>query len=708
MYSDVLFELGLEELPSAAVKILGEALCSNIIAALHKRKIASEFDDATFEHQAFIMPCLATPRRIAVRFKIKTHQPEQMIVRQGPAYAAGLTSDGKPTKALLGFARSCDVDISALETHTTEKGQWWIHKNRVQSQNIKTILPSVILEAVHALPIVKSMHWGAFDLSFIRPVHWAVLLIDQDVIEMDILGCRTGRKTYGHRFHHPQAIEINTPEHYEKALQAAYVMVDFNQRLQKIKSSVAHVAHSVGGIARMDLALLTEVTSIVEWPVPLCVSFDSAFLKDVPPEALIASMQVHQKCFPIYHSDDQRLLPYFITVANIDSHDVSRVITGNERVMRARLSDAAFFYRQDRKQSLSDYVVKTEGVIFQEKLGSLKDKTKRIELLMQHFLTYLNLNQHDVQRAAYLCKADLMTAMVGEFPELEGLMGYYYAQHDGESEYVALALREQYLPRFSGDRLPETALGRALSLADRLDTLVGVFAIGIKPTAMKDPFKLRRHALAIIRILKETNALSPMDLSDLLLFSANTYQNMHITEQTRDELKQFILDRLPAAYAGDQISANLILAVRKRQENDLFDFEQRLFSLQLFFKYPESEALIAACKRVTRILQSVQLKYTDFLVDKRRLEKEIEKELLYKIESLEAKINDSLVLPTRPTQKEYDSILTELARFREPVDNFFEEVMVLVDDIALRNNRLCLLVRLQQLFQYVADISILS
>lgn len=697
MYSDVLFELGMEELPSAAVKTLGDALCANIISALREQGIECE------EAHSF-----ATPRRLAVRFKMQSQQPDQVVVRQGPAYGVSLTADGQPMPALLGFARSCGVDISALEINETDKGKWWVYKKLIQGQAAKAMLPTLILKVVGELPISKWMRWGSGDLTFVRPVHWAVLLIDHDVIEMDILGCRTGRTSYGHRFHHPEAIEISAPGQYETMLEKAYVLVDFYQRREKIEVLVQQVAEDVDGVASVEPALLDEVASIVEWPVPLCVSFDKTFLDDVPAEALIAAMQVHQKCFPIYQRNSHQLLPYFVTVSNIKSHDPKQVIMGNVRVMHARLSDAAFFYRQDRKQTLSDYVVKTASVVFQEKLGSLSDKSKRIELLMQSLAENLNINRQDAERAAFLCKADLMTSMVGEFPELEGLMGYYYAQHDGESEGVTIALKEQYFPRFASDRLPNTVLARALSLADRLDTLVGIFAIGIKPTAVKDPFKLRRHALAVIRILKEMNVLSPLYLSDLLQRVADNYHTMVIKKEVLDELHRFILDRLPAAYQSDNISANLIIAVRKKQENCLFDFEQRLFALKTFFNREESEALSAACKRVDRLLQSVVLNDSDFLVDKRLLEKEVEKELLYRIERLEVKVKDYLTPSLAPTEKEYDHILSELANFRETVDEFFEQVMVMVDDIALKNNRLCLLARLQQLFQCVADISMLS
>jgi glycyl-tRNA synthetase beta chain len=694
---DILFEIGTEELPSQAVKTVSQALLKNIILGLEKHGLVFVIDEEV---------CLATPRRIAVRFQVESRQPDQTVLRQGPTEAMGFLANGAPSKALLGFANACGVDMAKLEMIDTPKGRCWAFKSFVPGQDTCQLLPEILQHAVLTLPIAKPMRWGKGEHLFLRPVHWVVLLADQEVIELKLLGCETGRNSFGHRFHHPSGVQISSPAHYENTLLTAQVIVDFHQRRQKIERMIEHAAEQVHGVIASSPDLLDEVTAIVEWPVALCVSFDAGFLDNVPTEALVAAMQVHQKCFPIY-TRDGRLLPYFIAVSNIESQNVEQVIAGNERVMRARLSDAAFFYAQDKQKKLSDYVTDTTQVVFQEKLGTLHDKAQRIGHLLMALARDLNLNPIDANRAALLSKADLMTGMVGEFPELEGLMGYYYALQDQESVAVAEALKEQYLPRFSGDALPKTMLGQALSLADRLDTLAGIFAIGLKPTAVKDPFKLRRHALAVVRLLKAIHAAKPISLQRLIQQAFVNYKDIKNTHLL-DELHNFILDRLPASYQDTSVDLQLIVAVRTQQQDDLYDFDQRVLALQTFRARPEAAALSAACKRVNRLLQSVVFEDTDFLVDKRLLEKEVEKELLFRIERLEIKIKDFLSPAVTPGQQEYRLVLADLADFKETVDAFFDQVMVMVDDEVLKRNRLFLLARLQKLFLCVADISMLK
>ncbi len=692
MWSDLLFELGTEELPSLAVKMLGDALFTHLTKALMSRALIDEIPEAV---------CLATPRRIALQLKVKRHEPQQHIERQGPAYHVGMNECGEPTPALLGFARSCGVDVDALSTKETEKGKWWIHQQIVDGQSLQQLLPGLIHDAVDALPLQKVMRWGDGQYAFARPVHWALLLVDDAVVETSVLGCQTGRLSYGHRFHHPHAIDIAHADTYLESLKKAHVIVNFEERRSLVKNQIVKAASSVNGIASIVEALLDEVTSIVEWPVGLCVPFDHSFLQDVPAQALIAAMQVHQKCFPVYC--DMMLMPYFVTISNIESTQPKSVIQGNARVMRARLSDAAFFYAQDKQMLLSDAIEKTKCVVFQEKLGSLYDKSLRVARLLQTFVKPFKLNAEDAERAAVLSKTDLMTSMVNEFPELEGLMGYYYALHAQESLVVANALKEQYWPRFSGDALPETALGKALSLADRIDTLVGIFAIGIRPTSTKDPFKLRRHAVAVIRILKESSTLTPLLLSTLLQNAASTYTQFKVSEEALLALQAFLLDRLPTVF--HDVNQGLIQAVLAQQKDCFYDFEQRLQALSKFFEREESQALSTASKRVERLLQTSNFHDAELLVDKRYLTLEIERDLLAEIEMLELKVRDYLSSQVMPTMHEYDAILTMLAHCRQTVDDFFEQVLVMVEDTAVKINRLTLLARLHQLFQCVGDIS---
>ena len=689
MVHDVLFELGTEELPSGAVFVLAEALANQLISRLALANIVH--DTVRF---------FATPRRLAVLIKgVEDTQAEQAISRRGPAFAAGQDKDGVPTQALIGFAKSCGVTVDALTTVETDKGKWWLYECVAPGAKTCDLLPGMLKESLAALPIPKPMRWGDGDTEFARPVHWAVLLFGDDVIRCDLLGVQTGRKSYGHRFHHPDAIDIASPATYESTLQHAFVTADFETRRQMIIDQAQSLATSAGFHAEMPEALVNEVTSIVEWPVALLVNFDAKFL-DVPSEALIASMQSHQKCFAL-RDNKGALVPHFITISNIKSINPDQVIAGNEKVMRARLSDAAFFYQKDRCQSLNDYRESTAHVLFQAKLGSLLDKSERLRTLMNGWVKWMHVPQKEALRAAELCKCDLMTGMVGEFPELQGLMGYYYARHDGESESVAVALNEQYMPRFAADDLPSSDLGLVLSLADRLDTLVGAFAIGQKPTGVKDPFKLRRHALAVIRLLIQIpNAPA---LSDLIRQSLLAYgDTLNPETDSMETLRLFILERLYAYYEGQAITADLVQAVRARQDDVLFDMDHRLKALQVFVGRQEALSLAAACKRVTNLLNHAATTHGHVDVDAALFNEPAEQVLFQSVKNAEI-----LVQPFYAAH-EYGDILNQLASLREPVDAFFEHVMVMVDDQAQKNNRLNLLARLQALLQGVADISLLE
>lgn len=687
MVNDLLFELGTEELPSSAVWPLVDALANNLITLLAK---------AGIQHGE--VHRFASPRRLAVLiYDVQVEQPTQKISRRGPAVASSIDPAGKPLPALLGFAKSCNVSIDKLTKIVTEKGEWWAYEAQTPLEKTKNLLPRMITEALDGLPIPKPMRWGDSVAQFARPVHWAVLLFGDDIVSCQVLGVNTDRYSVGHRFHHPKAIEITTPRIYESLLNDAFVVANFSTRRQMIIEQVNTLAGQHGYQAIMPDELLDEVTSIVEWPEALLAHFEPEFL-EVPPEVLIAAMQSHQKSFAL-NDKKGNLVPHFITVANIVSLNPQQVIAGNEKVMRARLSDAAFFYRQDKKQKLSQYYDRTAQVVFQAKLGSLQDKTARIKSLMDYLAKPLHLELKNVARAAELSKCDLMTGMVGEFPELQGLMGYYYARHDGESEAVAAALNEQYMPRFSGDDLPKSPLGVALSLADRLDTMVGIFAIGQKPSGVKDPFKLRRHALAIARLLVTTP--TDLSLSALIDHAVKAYGSQLTKHDDIAELKPFILERLQSYYQAQDIPAEIVQAVRMRQDDRLYDMGNRVKALLTFIALPEALSLSAACKRVNNLLQQasqVELSQVEVTL----LVEPAEKILFEQLQTIE-----KTVIPLY-SAGDYSAILTQLASLNENVNAFFDHVMVMVEDKTLKANRLCLLARLQKLLQGVADISCLS
>ncbi|KTC65563.1 glycyl-tRNA synthetase beta chain [Legionella adelaidensis] len=685
MSNDLLVEIGCEELPSQAVRPLAEALANNITAALLNEKLTH--GKVTY---------FAAPRRIAVLvYDVQTKQEDKKISRKGPACAMTIDDEGRPTQALLGFARSCGVRVEDLSTEKTNKGEWWVYETQTPGAQTIDLLPELINQAVNKLPIAKPMRWGEGEVEFARPVHWVVLLFGEHIIKTKVLGVNTGNQSVGHRFHYPQAIEVTSPRLYESILHDAFVIADFEERKKRILEQVQELSNQKGFTPIIPENLLEEVTSIVEWPNALMAHFEKEFL-NVPAEALIAAMQVHQKCFALRDHNHQ-LVPYFITVANIASNNTAQVIKGNEKVMRARLSDADFFFKQDKKRPLIEYREATMNVIFQTGLGSLFDKSLRLEAFMEYLIQPLNLVRNQAMRAATLSKCDLMTGMVGEFPELQGLMGFYYAQNDKEDEPVATALYEQYLPRFSADELPQSPLGVALSLADRMDTLVGNFSLGQKPSGTKDPFKLRRHALAIVRLLL-TNSIE-INLSSLIQQGIKNYGNLALANRELvDDVKSFILERLQSYYQAQGISGDFVLAVLKKQDDWLYDFDRRLKALVEFSNVEAASSLSAACKRVNNLLQHADSK-DNCPVDSSLLKEPAEKALLQHVEKIEQAIAPLY------TSSEYNSILNLLASLKEPVDGFFDHVMVMVDEPQLKQNRLRLLLRLQGLLQGIADIS---
>ena len=684
--NDFLFELGTEELPVAAVKDLSQAL---------KEKFSQALQVANIPHGE--IACFGTPRRLAVFIKdMALVQAAQVISRRGPAVAGSKNEHGQPMPALLGFAKSCGVSVDVLQTITTDKGTWWVYESVKSEIETKTLLPSMIIQVLAELPIKKPMRWGEGEQQFSRPVHWALLLLGHEVLTMDVLGVRSQGITYGHRFHHPEAISITSPSSYKDRLFQAKVVVDFNQRRQMIGDKVTQLASLRQLEAVIPDALLDEVTSIVEWPQALEARFDDKFL-DVPSEVLIAAMQIHQKSFAL-RDKKGNLAPYFIAVANIESQDITRVIAGNEKVMHARLSDAAFFYMQDKKLPISEQMLGLHHLVYQAKLGTMADKVTRIAKITASLQHALHLDLDQVSRATALCKCDLLTGMVGEFPDLQGVMGYYYALYNKESPVVALAIKEQYLPKFAKDSLPESALGLALSLADRMDTLVGLFAIGQKPTGVKDPFKLRRHALAVVRML--VTIPDPIRLSELIAAARLSYEDkLPDCREAMEELRGFILERLQSYYLSQGLAIESVHAVRACQEEWLFDVDQRMTAVQSFIQAPEALALSLMAKRVVNVL--TQAKWVEESVDPLLFKEPIEQELFAKIEAMKLQIASTDLL------EDYPARLNLLVTMQQPLDRFFAEVLVMSDDIALRNNRLALLSRLRVLLGSVADLGLL-
>jgi len=688
---DLLFEIGTEELPPRSLRHLRDSLHTSLMTLLQDNHLGHGASHA-----------YATPRRLAVVIRdLDAAQPDREVVRRGPAISAAFDAAGNPTKPALGFAGSCGVSVAELDRMETDKGAWLVWRSRETGKAAAEIIPELIEQALKALPVPKRMRWGNSSVEFVRPVHWAVLLLGDEPVAAEILGMRCDRYTRGHRFHHNDKIAIAKPADYCDILATrGKVMADMDQRRESIRTQVTEAGEALGGSARIDAGLLDEVTALVEWPVAITGSFDSRFL-DVPAEALVSSMQDHQKFFPVLQSDG-KLMPNFITVANIISKDPEQVRSGNERVIRPRLEDAAFFWNQDRKQTLASRIPQLDTMTFQQKLGSLGDKQKRVAAIAASIATTLGIDPQHVQRAAALSKCDLLTSMVFEFPELQGVMGRYYALHDGEAREVASALNEQYQPRFAGDTLPVTTTGQVLAIAERLDTLAGIFAIGQTPTGDKDPFGLRRAALGLLRILVEKQI--DLDLQAMIETAAANFPAALQAEKSSPALLGFILERLRAYYLEAGFDVQNFDAVMARQPARPLDFDQRMRAVQAFRKLPEADSLAAANKRIRNILRKAQETAITIpaAFNTALLQEPAERELALALEDLEAKV--------RPLfgQREYTRALCQLAALQAPVDTFFDNVMVMTDDAQLRNNRLALLNAMSELFLQVADISLLQ
>ena len=682
---NLLIEIGTEELPPKALRRLSNAFADGMSSALGDAGLVFEG----------IQP-YAAPRRLALLIRsLPVAQQDREVVRRGPALAAAFDEDGCPTKAATGFANSCGVEVEQLDQLETPKGSWLsfraIEKGRVTAE----LVPDMVQRALAGLPVPKRMRWGDREEEFVRPVHWVVLLFGKEVISAPVLGITAGRETRGHRFHHPQAISLAAADDYVTLLRdPGYVMVDYIARRDLVRSQVIAQGEALGGKALIDEDLLDEVCSLVEWPVAIAGQFDEAFL-EVPSEALISSMQDHQKYFPVL-SEENNLLPCFITVANLESRDPGQIRAGNERVIRPRLSDAAFFWNQDRKSPLSERAAGLRNMVFQKKLGTLFDKQERMSKLAASIAAQIGGDPAHAERAARLSKCDLLTNMVYEFPELQGIMGHYYAKHDGEPEAVAIAIEEHYLPRFSGDQLPQSPVGQALAMADRLDSLVGIFAIGQPPSGDKDPFALRRAALGLVRLCIESGL--DVDLESLLKAAAAGFDAGIKADDAVNTVFDYVMDRLRGYYQENDIPADLVDAVLVTRPTRLLDFDKRIRACQVFRELPEAAALAAANKRIANILRKARQPVPEE-IDSSLLKDAEEKQLAEQLVALKPAVLELM------EQGNYTHALQKLAGLREAVDFFFDQVMVMVDDDALRANRLALLNELAALFLRTADLS---
>ncbi len=678
---DFLVELGTEELPPKALKTLSGAFLDGITAGLDAAGIGYT------EARPY-----AAPRRLAVLLTgIQLQQPDRQIEKRGPATQA-------PEKAVQGFAGSCGVGIDQLEVMETPKGSYYVYRGVEQGQSTASLLPGIVSDSLNKLPIPKRMRWGSSRTEFVRPVKWLCMLLGDEVVDAEILGLKAGRKTRGHRFHYNHDIELIAPVDYARVLkETGKVIADFAERRELIREQVIREGERIGGTAQIDEDLLDEVTALNEWPVALTGRFEERFL-DVPAEALILSMKENQKYF---HALDAagKLMPYFITLANIESKDPQQVIEGNEKVIRPRLADAAFFFETDKKQPLDARIDKLKSIVFQQQLGTVYDKSQRIEGLAAAIAELINGDAGYARRAAALSKCDLMTDMVFEFTELQGLMGYHYALHDGEPEEVAQAMDEQYKPRFAGDELPASRTGIALAIADRLDTLTGLFGINQPPTGSKDPFALRRAALGVLRIIVEHKL--DLDLHQLLSLAAEQHGELPGSEGLADRVLDFMLERFRAWYDDRGISAETFLAVHALRPTSPLDFDRRIEAVSHFRNLTEAEALAAANKRVSNILGKQKGEIaTD--VDADLLQEDAEKALASALAEVEHDLQPVF------EQGDYRTALEKLAALRDVIDSFFDNVMVMADDEAVRANRLALLKRLRRLFLGVADISLLG
>ncbi|TDQ38216.1 glycine--tRNA ligase subunit beta [Thiopseudomonas denitrificans] len=677
---DFLVELGTEELPPKALKTLAKAFTDGIVAGLKA---------AGLPHGK--VHSYAAPRRLAVLVEqLAERQADREQAMDGPPVQAAFDANGNPTQAALGFARRCGVELDAID----RSGAKLRFVQQIAGQATAELLPGIVEQSLDKLPIPKRMRWGARREEFVRPTQWLVMLLGEQVVDCTLLAQTAGRESMGHRFHHNQPVSIQRPTDYLEALRSAKVLADFDERRELIASKVTELAAKENGKAIMPADLLDEVASLVEWPVPLVCSFEEHFLQ-VPQEALIATMQDDQRYFCLVDGEG-KLLPRFITVANLESKDPAQVVSGNEKVVRPRLSDAEFFYLQDQKQSLESFNELLKNVVFQAELGTVYEKAERVSALAAQIATQIGGNAEHAARAGILSKCDLATAMVGEYPEMQGIAGYYYAQLNNEPGDVPAALNEQYMPRGAGAELPATLTGAAVAVADKIDTLVGIFGVGMLPTGSRDPYALRRAALGVLRILIEKELEQP--LTPLLQAAIDQYGSRVKADGLLAQVHDFIFDRLRARYEDAGIEVSVYQAVRAVHPDSPLDFDQRVQAVQHFRSLSEAEALAAANKRVSNVLGDAE----DGQVQESLLAEPAEKALFAALQQAQQD-----VAPLAAAH-DYTGILTRLAQLQQPVDAFFDDVMVNAEDSAIRANRHALLAQLRGLFLSVADISLLG
>lgn len=682
-----LVEIGTEELPPKALKTLATSFADNVEAELNQAGLT--FDKIEW---------FAAPRRLAVKvLNLATQQPSKEIEKRGPAVSAAFDAEGKPTKAAEGWARGCGITVEQAERIATDKGEWLVHRAKIEGQPTKNLLNDIVANALAKLPIPKPMRWADKTVQFIRPVHTVTMLLGDELIEGEILGVASARTIRGHRFLGEKEFEIQHADQYPQLLrEKGSVVADFNERKAEILAKSQAKATALGGVADIEESLLEEVTSLVEYPNVLAAKFEERFLA-VPAEALVYTMKGDQKYFPIYDKDG-KLLPHFIFVSNINPEDPTAIIEGNEKVVRPRLTDAEFFFKTDLKQKLVDRLPRLETVLFQQQLGTLKDKTDRIEQLAGEIAQQIGADEAKAKRAGLLSKCDLMTNMVFEFTDTQGVMGMHYARHDGEDEEVAVALNEQYMPRFAGDELPKSLVASAVALADKFDTLTGIFGIGQAPKGSADPFALRRAALGALRIIVEKNL--PLDLEDLVKKSAALFGDKLTNQNVVADVVDFMLGRFRAWYQDEGITVDVIQAVLARRPTRPADFDARVRAVSHFRTLDSAEALAAANKRVSNILAKADAAIGE--INLTACVEPPEKALAEAVLALRTEVQPLIA------QGDYTAVLDKLANLRAPVDNFFDNVMVNAEDPALRQNRLAILNTLQGLFLQVADISVLQ
>lgn len=707
-HESLLIELGTEELPPKALDDLAAAFLRGICDGLAKRGIGADLDHAIL---------YASPRRLAVHIPhVATHQPPQSIERRGPALAAAHGSDGQPSKALLGFAHSCGVGVDQLEKLETDKGAWFVWRTVNPGQPVSALLSEVINEALGHLPIPKAMRWADHDYSFVRPAHWLVILHGAEVVPGEVLGLKSGRISHGHRFMHPEPVTIADADSWLDTLRAAHVLADPVERRQRIHQQVGQAALETGGVPRMDDALLDELANLTEWPVAIACTFERDFL-EVPPEALVTTMVANQKFVPVFDANGA-LTEHFIGIANIQSKEPAEIRKGYERVIRPRFADAKFFWDEDLKTPLADNQELLKSVTYQQALGSLWDKSVRVAELARIVANRVGADAGLATRSASLSKCDLLTRMVGEFPELQGVMGRYYANRHGEPAQVANALDSYYQPRFGGDAIASDAIGQVLAVAERLDTLAGIFAIGMKPGGNKDPFALRRAALGLARTLIE--ASMDLDLHGSFLEALELIPDSALSAALKPgkdgvvpalkpgrrailaaELCDFVFDRLRGYYAEQGFDTNQFEAVLAVQPRSLIDFDRRLRAVAEFGRRPEATSLAAANKRVANILRKSEAEGAGkpSALDAGLFETDAERQLAAELDAARRDTAEALA------RGDYTVVLSRLAELQGPVDSFFDSVLVNAEDPAIRANRTALLRQLQDQFTAVADIA---